>query len=191
MRGRPAVHTVLHEIGPEARNAAPVILKVIAANANDVGTVITLTNIDFPALHKAHGPSLVAGLLDPTRNKNAGYRAALLRALAGVGPKAAAALPAIEAALKDPAAEVLCAAAEAIAAIEPKGVKTSGCMRALTSRLESESDMRKRLQIIEALGRLGPAAASAISALQTAAKEKAPIGGMATFTLNQIVPRSK
>jgi HEAT repeat protein len=83
-------------------------------------------------------------------------RLVILRALASIGPGAAAALPLVEASLTDKSAEIRGAAIAALVAIEPEGENLTEVLATMLA----DEDPAVRHPAIEGLGRRGEGAVS-------------------------------
>ena len=115
------------------------------------------------------GPAAIMALIQALKDKgDSSVRYWPAKALAQIGPKAKAAVPALAQALKDEDEWVRANAAEALGRIGPEA---KAAVPALIQALKNEDVLRVRWGAAEALGQIGPAAKQAVPALAQALKD--------------------
>ncbi|MHC4201263.1 MAG: HEAT repeat domain-containing protein [Planctomycetota bacterium] len=112
------VAVTLGEIGPEAEEAVPALVKALMREETDMRPGIGRRHwyarkAAVEALGKI-GPVAVPALVEALQHKGSALRHAAAEALAGIGPRAKGAIPGLERALRDEAKHVREAAAEAL-----------------------------------------------------------------------------
>ena len=161
----------IYEIGPEAKAAVPVLVKLLESGSNDVNleSLYALRGIG-PAAEEAL-PALIRAL--DAQNMHTQYWAA--QALAAMGEKAVPAVPTLIRKLKTGTASVRRHAAIALGKIGPKIGKAG-----IDALIEAMGDFSfvVREDTLDALARLGPAAAEAGPVIQEKLVERKlePIG---------------
>jgi len=109
-------------------------------------------------------------------------------ALAHIGPKAQAAVPALVAALDDPTAHVRREVITALAAIGPAAGRAAAA--AVAKRLETDPDVRVRQAAAFALGQFGPQPPSVPALRKAVRSEHQSLAVTAALSLAQLDPNS-
>jgi HEAT repeat protein len=161
--------TTLVRLGPDARPAVPDLLRALKDEnrAARLRAASALAVID-PASAAPAAPTLAEALTG--ENKNDQLTAAV--AAGRIGPAARAAIPGLRAALADTFGTIRLAAADALVKIDRAEAKVA--VPALVEMVEDDKFDRGSLpqSAIQALGRMGSAAAAALPVLRKASGEK-------------------
>jgi HEAT repeat protein len=180
-----AIVVTLGKIGPAATAAIPTITRA-AGQDIDLDRAISHSIGLILVSPEAHEISELAKLL---HSRDVSQRVRAAKALALKGPRAEAAAPALVLALQDNDADVRRAAVGALRAIQPNQRPTEAIMQVYIQDLE-DSDDNVRLLAARALGRMGPAAAAAVPALQKATGDvESDVRRAATEALGKISPQ--
>ena len=164
---RPLVARVLAQLGPQAAEAVPALTAALAESPPETQREILFALGSIGPASQSAVPT-IAHLL---KNENPKVRYSAVYALGRIGPAAAAAAPAVRANLasEDPFYQMT--SAWVLVRIDPAGPEVAQLtMPLLTMALEHDRAF-VRVEAADALGRLGPAAASALPALQEAVAE--------------------
>jgi HEAT repeat protein len=158
-KAMPALVAMLHRGGESAPYEAAVALGQLAADAEKTGTGSERSEASVPAFSEP----VAAALIEALAHTDPDVRRAAARSLAEIGPSAVRPL---REAVANPNAEVSRGAVEAF------GWMGDTAVPVLTAALEKEAKGEAaRIAAVQALGRLGPAAKAAESALLKAATD--------------------
>jgi HEAT repeat protein len=161
----------------------PILLEVLrVGDANDQLFAMTILAEVGPA-GKDAVPSLIDILTQGDRSRRP---QAAAETLGRIGAEAEAAVPALEAALKDPDGEIRTSAGLALWRI----ARLELALKALTGELRSP-DQNDRFRAAMALGEIGPAAKSAVPALIDVLKNNPSSQAMIARALGQLGPDAK
>lgn len=160
---------LLHQIGPDAKQAIPALIKIL----NDQRTLVRLeAALAITAIDPSAAVPAIPSLREHVRLKYRGAEAA--RALAEIGPKAKEAIDDLEGLLKEDNPHTRLPAAEAIARIDP--TKVDFAVQTINAMLSDDKKTRGmvRSYAIESLRRIGPAAKDSVPTLEKLLKDNGP-----------------
>lgn len=180
-----AVIDALAVMGPASRPAVP----VLARTSDRTIDLDIAARKATAAILSAGDDRDIAGLIDQLGSTDASLRLRAAKALGGYRAAAANALPFLNLALADADGDVRRAAVAALRLIQPDGKPTKELIAALVLDLRDPDDAF-RLQAVRALGRYGPAAAAAATAVEaTLADPDKDVRKAAADALARIAPQ--
>jgi HEAT repeat protein len=161
-----ALVTAVGRIGAPAREAIPSLVRNVGRE-RDLDRAIAAAVQEI--LNAPDGPGNLPGLLRQLRNSDPAARLKAVKKLIALGPDGRAAAPALTDALSDPDPDVRRLAITALIAVQPNVRLPEAAITVFVTDLQ-DPDEGIRLRAAKELGRFGPAALSAVAALQAAAR---------------------
>jgi HEAT repeat protein len=155
----------LAELGPEAKDAVPLLIKALQDDKN-IGLRVAVAKALWRVGSEAK--DAVPALADALRDDNIGLRVTVANALGGIGPEAKDAVPALTDALRDKNIGLRVAAAKALWRV---GSEAKDAVPALADALRDDN-IGLRVTVANALGSIGPEAKDAVPALADALRDK-------------------
>lgn len=156
-----AVIETLGAIGSAAKPALPT-LATVTGRTTDIDLAVKQTTKQLLAADDTRD---VKALVEQITSRDAGLRLRAVKTLGGLKADAATAVPALTLALADADPDVRRAAVVAIRLIQPQAKPSKDLIAAIAADLK-DADDNLRLYAVRTLAKLGPAAASAIPALE-------------------------
>ncbi len=156
-----AVIEALGAIGSAAKPALPA-LATVTGRTTDIDLAIKQTTKQLLAADDTRD---VKALVEQTTSRDVGLRLRAVKTLGGLKGDAAPAVPALTLVLSDADGDVRRAAVTAIRLIQPQAKPSKELIAAIAADLK-DADDNLRLNAIRTLGKLGPAAAAAMTALE-------------------------
>jgi HEAT repeat protein len=159
---RAAAARSLGQIGPEAKAAAPDLVKAL----EDADEGVRLHAADALTRVRPDPKICLPALVKILESKGSPGRGAAARVVGTLGPAAQTAVPALAAALADPSEDVRARSAWALGEIGPAA---SVAVHAL---LDAMKDSHIRWRAVDALGRIDPSGRAAVPALTAALRDE-------------------
>ena len=170
---------LLKRIGPSARAAVPDLIALLKDDGIGVRleAALALTAIDVVSASKA-----VDALIEGTQSTKQFDQHHAAKALAEFGPPAIRAVPALEKLYEANYVHARYSAAEAVARIDPTRIESAVKVIVDTLKHKKNQSSMVRVYSLDSLRRIGPAAKSAIPALNEILKDDGPFHGEVALT---------
>lgn len=162
---------LLAHIGPPAKAALPSLIALLKDERFPVRfeAALALTTIDA-----GEGAKAVSALIEGAKSDDNYKQQNAAKALAAIGPPAKEAVPALEKLFEAKYVHARYSAAEAVARIDPSKVESAIKVIVATLQDKKNKSSMVRNHALSSLRRIGPAAISAIPALDEMLKDKGP-----------------